>query len=175
MNKLTRTLIKAAGWGASAVLVTVILTFQLFIKVEIPRYTKIGVPALIAALILFFVAYKYLKAWINRKLTAMETAKTLGHTISPVYAVLNDILIVVPILLTAGVFLMVGVWSHTVGLILLECSGALQLGFGSNLITRLSQNATIKQAEIDKITANNTAVAKEVKRLMTVNETEVEK
>lgn len=170
MSKIKQLLIKLIGWGASSVLMAIVLTFQLFIKTEVPSYVKIGVPALIAGLVIFFVSYKYLKGFINRKLTAAETAKTLGHTVSPVFTILNDCLIVVPLVLVAALFLVIGSWSHTVGLILLECSGILQFGFVSNIVARIGQNDFIKQTELDKIEANNTAIAKEVKKLIDIKE-----
>ena len=173
MDKIKQLLIKFIGWGASSILITVVLIFQLFIKTEVPSYVKIGVPALMAGLIIFFVLYKYLKEFINRKLTAAETAKTLGHTVSPIYSVLSDCLIVVPLALVATLFLIIGPWARTVGLILLECSGLLQFGFVSNVITQIGKNNLINQSELEKMQANNIAIAKEVKKIIAINEVEV--
>lgn len=170
MDKMKQLIVKVVGWGASSSLIAVILTFQLFVKTEVPNYVKIGVPALIAALVVFAICCRYLREFINRKLIAAETAKQLGHTVSPVLTFLNDCVITVPILLVSIIFLLVGIWSHTIGLILLECAGLLQFGFVSNIIARIGANNYIKQTELEKIEANNVAIAKEVKKIIATEE-----
>ena len=143
---------------------------KLFIKEELPNYVKFGLPALIALLIIFAVCYKYLRGFITRKLTAMETAKQLGYTVSPVLSILNDCVVTVPIALISAVFLLIGMWSHTIGIILLECSGILQFGFISNVIARIGANNYIKQTELEKAEANNKAIAQEVKKIIATEE-----
>lgn len=170
MDKMKQLIVKAVGWGASSSLIAVVLTFQLFIKEEMPNYVKFGVPALIALLIIFAVCYKYLRGFITRKLTAMETVKQLGYTVSPILSILNDCVVTVPIALIAAVFLLIGMWSHSIGLILLECSGILQFGFISNIIARIGANNYIHQKEIEKAEANNKAIAQEVKKIIATEE-----
>lgn len=170
MDKMKQLIVKVVGWGASSSLIAVVLTFQLFVKTEVPNYVKIGVPAIIALLVIFAVGYRYLKAFINRKLTAAETAKTLGHTVSPILLILNDLVITVPIALVSSMFLLIGMWSHAIGLILLECSGILQFGFIANVIARIGANDYIHQKEIEKAEANNKAIAQEVKKIIATEE-----
>jgi lipopolysaccharide export LptBFGC system permease protein LptF len=161
-------LIKIAGWTSCCVILTVIATFQLLVKESVPTGVKVGVPLLIAGIVIFFIGYGYFKKFVNRRLQSIDTARQLGHTVSPIYSIIADLEITIPVLMFAGLFLTVGIYARNVGLILLECSGALQIGFVSNIVARFVRNGDIKQAEVDKITANNQAVAEEVAKIMGV-------
>jgi hypothetical protein len=92
----------------------------------------------------------------------------MGHTVSPMVKILQDLLIGIPLAITAATFLFVGQFAHSVGIVLLECLGAMQFGYAGEIIARFAKNNAIKQAEVDKMAANNKAVANEVAKIMGV-------
>lgn len=169
--KLKNGLIKAFSYLLAVSGTVVVLVFQYFSKKNpSPISIKVAIPCMLALLIAFLVYYKSIKAKINRKLIAIETAKELGNkgrTSSIVANLLETIGIVIPLALIAGIFMVGGEFLGTTGLILFEVLGFFSLVIIGNIICDFNtkQELKKKEAEQAEILADN--IAKKIGELPT--------
>lgn len=90
---------------------------------DMPIWIKVIIPSLLAVLIAFLVYYKKIKDVINRKLTAIETAKELGKagkTNSVIANLLESLGIIIPLALIGAIFIIGGKYLKTTGIVLFE-------------------------------------------------------
>lgn len=118
-----------------------------------PTWLKVTIPCMIAILILFLVYFKSLKAKINRKLTAIETAKELGQTgeTNVIWANLLEVLgIVVPLALISGIFVLGGQYLVKTGQILFEMLGMYMIIVIGNIACDVNTKAELEKKELEK-------------------------
>ena len=122
--KVKNVLIKVFTYLLSGAGMATITVLQYFADSNpMPTWLKITIPCMIALLILFLVYYKILKDKINRKLTAIETAKELGkvgETNVIIANLLETIGVIIPLLTIGGIFILGGKYLVKIGVIMLE-------------------------------------------------------
>jgi len=152
--KAKNILIKVFAYLLSGSGMVVISVFQYFSnKNPMPTWLKVTIPCMIALLILFLVYYKSLKAKINRKLTAIETAKELGKTgeTNVIFAnLLETIGILIPLALISGIFVLGGQYLVTTGTILFEMLGMYLIVVIGNITCDFNTREELKKKELAK-------------------------
>ncbi len=132
---------------------TAIIVFQYIIKNSSPPVIKITIPCLLALLITFLIYYKALKAKINRKLQAVETAKEIGikgKTSAIIANLLETIGVVIPMVLIAGIFVLGGKYLVRTGYVLFEILGMYTVIIIGNIICDFNTRQELKQKEVEQ-------------------------
>lgn len=153
-----------AGTGTVAILV-----FQYFTKENpMPTWCKITVPCLLALLIFFLIYYKSLKARINRKLIAVETAKEMGKagaTNTIVANLLETMGVVVPLLLIGLIFIIGGQYLVKTGQVLLEIMGMYAVVIVGNIICDSNTKQELAKKELEMANKLAEQVADKIENL----------
>lgn len=169
--KLKNGLIKAIAYTLSLSGIVAVAVFQYFTKNNpAPAYVKVIIPCLLALLIAFLVYYKSLKQKINRKLTAIETAKELGKrgkTSSIVANLLETMGIVIPLILIGGIFVLGGKYLVKTGIVLFEILGMYTVIIIGNIICDFNTKQELKQKEAEQAEALADKIADKIDKLPT--------
>lgn len=172
--KLKNGLIKAFSYLLAVSGTVVVLVFQYFTeKNPSPISIKVAIPCMLALLVFFLIYYKSIKAKINRKLIAIETAKELGNrgrTSSIVANLLETIGIVIPMALIAGIFMIGGEFLVTTGLIMFEVLGFFSLVIIGNIICDFNTKQELKRKEAEQAEFLADNIAKKIGELPTTFE-----
>lgn len=167
--KLKNGLIKAFCYLLSIAGMIVVVIFQYISNNNpMPTWTKVLVPCLLTLLIFFLIYYKTLVQKINRKLTAIETAKELGkagRTNSIVANLLETIGIVVPLLLISLIFIVGGQYLARTGLVLLEILGMFTFVIIGNVICDFNTKEELKRKEAEAKEEFASKVAEKIDKL----------
>lgn len=168
-TKLKNALIKVFTYLLSGTGMIVILVFQYFSKRNpMPIWAKVIIPCMLAFLIFFLIYYKPLTAKINRKLTAIETAKELGQvckTNSIVANLLETIGVVVPLLLACGIFIIGGQFLVKTGYVLLEILAMYVVVLVGNVICDINTKEELKKQQREKTEEFAEKVANKIENL----------
>lgn len=168
-TKLKNALIKVFTYLLSGSGMVVIMVFQYFSnKNPMPTWAKITVPCLIALLIFFLVYYQTLTAKINRKLTAIETAKELGQagkTNSVVANLLETIGVVIPVALIGGIFIVGGQYLVKTGVVLFEMLAMYVVVIIGNVICDMNTKEELKKQQREKAEEFAEKVASKIENL----------
>jgi len=168
-TKLKNALIKVFTYLLAGAGTVVILVFQYFSKKNpMPTWAKVTIPCLLALLILFLIYYKPLTAKINRKLTAIETAKELGNpgrTNSIVANLLETIGVVVPLLLVGGIFIIGGQFLVKTGYVLLEILAMYVVVIIGNVICDVNTKEELKKQQRQQAEQFAEKVASKIEKL----------
>ena len=152
--KLKNGLIHALSYLLAGSGMVAIIVFQYFTKKNpMPTWAKVTIPCLLGLLIAFLVYFKSLKARINRKLIAIETAKELGKptkTNSIVANLLETIGIVVPLLLIGLIFIIGGEYLVKTGQVLLEILAMYTVIIVGNIICDTNTKQENAKKELEK-------------------------
>ena len=151
--KLKNGLIHALTYLLAGSGVVAVVVFQYFTHNNpMPTWAKVTVPCLLALLIAFLVYFKSLKARINRKLTAIETAKELGKaakTNTIVANLLETMGIVVPLLLIGLIFIIGGEYLVRTGQVLLEILAMYTVVIVGNIICDANTKQELAKKELE--------------------------
>ena len=168
-TKLKNALIKVFTYLLAGSGTVVILVFQYFSKNNpMPTWAKVAIPCLLALLILFLIYYKPLTAKINRRLTAIETAKELGtsgRTNSVIANLLETIGVVVPLLLVGGIFIIGGKFLVKTGYVLLEILAMYVVVIIGNVICDVNTKEELKKQQREQAEQFAEKVASKVSNL----------
>lgn len=168
-TKVKNALIKALTYTLSLSGTTAVVIFQYFANNNpMPTWCKIAVPSLLALLIAFLVYYKSIKEKINRKLTAIETAKELGKkakTNSIVANLLETMSIVIPLLLIAAIFCIGGKYLARTGVILFEILGMYSVIIIGNICCDANTRAELKKKELEQAEQLAESIASKIDNL----------
>lgn len=168
-SKLKNALIKVFTYLLSGSGMVTIMVFQYFTKSNpMPTWAKITIPFLIAILIFFLIYYKTLTAKINRKLTAIETAKELGQagkTNSVVANLLETIGVVVPMILIGGIFIIGGQYLVKTGIVLFEILAMYVVVIIGNVICDVNTKEELKKEQREKAEEFAEKVASKIEKL----------
>lgn len=167
--KLKNGLIKAISYTLSLSGIAAVVVFQYFTNHNpAPAYIKVLTPCMLALLVAFLVYYKALKQRINRKLTAIETAKELGKqgkTSSIVANLLETMGIVVPLILMGGIFVLGGKYLVRTGIVLFEILGMYTVIIIGNIICDFNTKQEIKKKEAEQAEAFADKIAEKIQKL----------
>lgn len=167
--KFKNGLIKALTYTLSLSGTVVVVVFQYITeKNPMPTWMKVTVPCLLALLVAFLVYYRSLKEKINRKLTAIETAKELGKpgkTNTIVANILETLGIVIPILLIATIFVVGGNYLKQTGLVLFEILGLYTVIIIGNICCDFNTKEELKKKEAEQAEQLADKIAEKVKNL----------
>lgn len=167
--KLKNGLIKAFTYLLSLSGMTAIVVFQYFLNNnEMPTWAKVVVPCLLALLVFFLVYYKSLKQKINRKLTAIETAKELGKagkTNSVVANLLETMGLVIPMLLISEIFVIGGQYLVRTGTVLFEILAMYTVIIIGNIVCDVNRKEELKKQEAKLAEELADKVAKKIEDL----------
>lgn len=168
-TKLKNALIKVFTYLLAGSGMVAIMVLQYFSKNNtMPTWIKVTIPVLLALLIFFLVYYKILTAKINRKLTAIETAKELGQqskTNSVVANLLETIGVVIPLLLVSGIFILGGKFLVKTGYILLELLAMYVVVIIGNVICDMNTKEELKKQQREQAEQFAEKVASKVSNL----------
>lgn len=149
--KVKNILIKVFTWLLAGAGMITIAVFQYFSSNNpMPTWLKVTIPCMIALLILFLTYYKALKDKINRKLTAIETAKELGKTgrTNVVVANLLEVIgIIIPLAIIGGIFILGGEYLVKTGIIMFEMLGMYLIIVIGNIVCDMNTKEEIKKQE----------------------------
>lgn len=123
---------------------------------------------MIALLILFLVYYKSLKQKINRKLTAIETAKEMGKTgeTNAIVANLLEVMgIIIPLALISGIFVLGGQYLVKTGTILFEMLGMYLVIVIGNICCDVNEREELKKKELEKAEEITNKIADKINNL----------
>lgn len=152
--KVKNALIKVFCYLLSGVGSALIITYQYIIKDnQTTTAVKVAIPCLLALLILFLVYYKAIKQKINRKLTAIETAKEIGKapkTNTVVATLLETIGVIIPLSLMSVIFIIGGNCLYQVGIILLEIMAVFSTTIIGNIVCDANTKKELKENERKK-------------------------
>lgn len=167
--KLKNILIKVFAYLLSCSGMVVIMVVQYFTNNNpMPTWLKVTIPTMLALLILFLSYYKSLKAKINRKLIAIETAKELGNageTNVIIANILETIGILVPLILIGGIFILGGQYLVKTGWIMLELLGMYLIIVIGNIACDINKKEEIKKKEQEKAEALVNKIADKIENL----------
>lgn len=167
--KVKNILIKVIAYLLSGTGMALVAVFQYFTDHNpMPTWLKITIPCMIALLILFLVYYKSLKQKINRKLTAIETAKEMGKTgeTNAIVANLLEVIgIIVPLALISGIFVLGGQYLVKTGTILFEMLGMYLVIVIGNICCDVNEREELKKKELEKAEELTDKIADKVNKL----------
>lgn len=167
--KTKNILIKVFAYLLSGAGMITISVFQYFADSNpMPTWLKVTIPCMIALLILFLVYYKSLKDKINRKLTAIETAKELGkagETNVIIANILEVIGIIVPLALISGIFILGGQYLVKTGTILFEMLGMYLVIVIGNIACDMNTREELKRKEKEKAEELVNKIAEKIENL----------
>lgn len=167
--KVKNIFIKVFAYLLSGAGMITIAVFQYFAESNpMPTWLKVTLPCMIALLILFLVYYKSLKAKINRKLTAIETAKELGKAgeTNVIVANLLEVLgIIIPLALISGIFVLGGQYLAKTGIILFEMLGMYLVIVIGNIACDMNTKEELKRKEKEKAEEFVNKIADKVQNL----------
>lgn len=167
--KVKNILIKVIAYLLSGTGMALVAVFQYFSDHNpMPTWLKVTIPCMIALLILFLVYYKALKQKINRKLTAIETAKELGktgETNSIIANLLEVIGIIIPLALISGIFVLGGQYLVKTGTILFEMLGMYLIIVIGNICCDINTKEELKKKELEKAEELTNKIADKINNL----------
>lgn len=139
--------------------------FQYISDMEIKQSAKIAVPIILSTIIIFLIVMRKLGESINRKLTAIETAKEVGAvgTSNVIWVrLLKSMEFIVPAALLGVMFIIAGQCLTKVGWLLLEYLGFYGITIVANIFTDNMTKAELIASEQRKQDEFVDAVAKKV-------------
>lgn len=149
--KLKNGLIKALTYTLSLTGTALIIAFQYISdRNPMPTWAKVTVPCLLGLLIAFLIYWKTIKDKINRKLTAIETAKELGkasQTNTIVANILEVLGFVVPMILVASIFCVGGKYLTQTGIVLFEVLGMFTITIIGNICCDTNKKEELRKKE----------------------------
>lgn len=167
--KVKNILIKVIAYLLSGTGMALVAVFQYFSDHNpMPTWLKVTIPCMIALLILFLVYYKALKQKINRKLTAIETAKELGKTgeTNAIIANLLEVMgIIIPLALISGIFVLGGQYLVKTGTILFEMLGMYLIIVIGNVCCDINTKEELKKKELEKAEELTNKIADKINNL----------
>lgn len=167
--KFKNGLIKALTYTLSLTGTALIIAFQYISKKNpMPTWAKVTVPCLLGLLIAFLIYWKSIKDKINRKLTAIETAKELGkpgQTNTIVANILEVLGIVIPIALIASIFCVGGKYLTQTGIVLFEVLGMFMITVIGNICCDANKKEELRKKEQEQAEALADKIAEKVSKL----------
>lgn len=149
--KFKNGLIKALTYTLSLTGTALIIAFQYISdRNPMPAWAKVTVPCLLGLLIAFLIYWKTIKDKINRKLTAIETAKELGkagQTNTIVANILEVFGFVIPMILVASIFCIGGKWLNQTGVVLFEILGMFSITVMGNICCDMNKKEELRKKE----------------------------
>lgn len=168
-TKLKNGLIKAFTYLLSGSGMVAVIVFQYFTHNNpMPTWTKVAIPCLLSLLIAFLVYYKSLTQRINRKLTAIETAKELGKvgkTNSIVANLLETMGIVIPLALIGAIFVIGGQYLVRTGMVLFEILAMYTINIVGNIVCDFNTKEEIKKQEAEQADKMAEKIAEKIQNL----------
>lgn len=167
--KLKNGLIKALTYTLSLTGTALIIAFQYISdRNPMPTWAKVTVPCLLGLLIAFLIYWKTIKDKINRKLTAIETAKELGkagQTNTIVANILEVMGFVVPLILVASIFCVGGKYLTQTGIVMFEILGMFTISVIGNICCDANKKEELRKKEQEQAEAFADKIAEKVEKL----------